>query len=60
MFRVRKSNRSLEPGTQTRRGGQGETTMLTDTNDTRTKVTVEHFLAGMAVWAVLMLVYAIF
>jgi hypothetical protein len=33
--------------------------MLTDTNDTHTRVTVEHFLAGMAVWAVLMVIYAI-
>lgn len=33
--------------------------MPTDTNDMRTRVTVEHFLAGLAVWAVLMAVYAI-
>lgn len=33
--------------------------MPTDTNDTQMRVTVEHFLAGLAVWAVLMVVYAI-
>lgn len=33
--------------------------MPSDTNETRLRVTVEHFLAGLAVWAVLMVVYAI-
>ena len=34
--------------------------MPTDTDETRTRVTVEHFLAGLAVWAILMAVFAIF
>ena len=33
--------------------------MPSDSNDSRLRVTVEHFLAGLAVWAVLMVVYAI-
>lgn len=33
--------------------------MPTDTKEPQTRVTVEHFLAGLAVWAVLMVVYAI-
>ncbi len=33
--------------------------MFGDTNETSSGVTVDHFLAGLAVWAVLMVVYAI-
>lgn len=33
--------------------------MFGDTNETSSRVTVDHFLAGLAVWAVLMVVYAI-
>ena len=33
--------------------------MQSETNDTHTRITVEHFLAGLAVWGVLMVVYAI-
>ena len=33
--------------------------MSTETNQTSTGVTVDHVLAGLAVWAVLMVVYAI-
>jgi len=33
--------------------------MSSESNDTHTRVTVEHFLAGLAVWGLLMVVYAI-
>jgi hypothetical protein len=33
--------------------------MTRDTHETHTRVTVEHFIAGLAVWGVLMVVYAI-
>ena len=33
--------------------------MLGDTNETNSGITVEHFLAGLTVWAVLMVVFAI-
>lgn len=33
--------------------------MSSDLKETNSKVTVEHFLAGLAVWAVLMVVYAV-
>ena len=33
--------------------------MFGDTNETSSRVTVDHFIAGLAVWAVLMVVYAI-
>lgn len=33
--------------------------MLSDRNETRTRITVEHFIAGLAVWGVLMVIYAI-
>ena len=33
--------------------------MQIDTNETQAAGTVEHFLAGLAVWAVMMLAYAI-
>lgn len=42
------------------RRSTGKQTMPTDTNEPRMRVTVEHFLAGLAVWAVLMVVYAMF
>ncbi len=33
--------------------------MSSDMNENSTGVSVDHFLAGLAVWAVLMVVYAI-
>jgi hypothetical protein len=33
--------------------------MSSDMNETPTGVTVEHVLAGLAVWAVLMVIYAV-
>jgi hypothetical protein len=33
--------------------------MSSEFHETHSKVTVEHFLAGLAVWAVLMVVYAV-
>lgn len=33
--------------------------MLGETNETKWGITVEHFLAGLTVWAVLMVVFAI-
>ena len=33
--------------------------MSNDMNETSTGVSVDHFLAGLAVWAVLMVVFAI-
>ena len=37
----------------------GRTKMSSDMNQMPTRVTVEHFVAGLAVWAVLMVIYAI-
>jgi hypothetical protein len=33
--------------------------MSSDMNDNSNRVSIEHFFAGLAVWAVLMVVYAI-
>ncbi len=33
--------------------------MTSETHETHTRTTVEHFIAGLAVWGVLMVVYAI-
>jgi hypothetical protein len=33
--------------------------MSSDLNQTPTRVTVEHFLAGLTVWAVLMVIFVI-
>ncbi len=33
--------------------------MTSESHETRTRITIEHFIAGLAVWGVLMVVYAI-
>ncbi len=33
--------------------------MTSESHETHTRITVEHFIAGLAVWGVLMVVYAI-
>ena len=56
---IERAKHSAAPAAQRRRPNWIKT-MPTDTDESRTRVTVEHFLAGLAVWAVLMAVYAIF
>jgi len=38
---------------------EGSSKMSSEMKETPTRVTVEHFLAGLSVWAVMMAIYAI-
>lgn len=61
MFRIREQRHLGRPMIETAAGAhpKGSAIMFGETNETSSRVTVDHFLAGLTVWAVLMVVYAL-